>query len=140
MLEAAAIVLVGLLAGTEFIVRWGVQPAIRALDDRAHVAARVKLVHRLRVVVPALMVPAVVTSVAEALVDGGGWRWGAVGALVAFLLLAFLGTVPINMKVSNWRPEEPPHDWRATIIRWERIDVFRSSAAIAALICLALGR
>jgi hypothetical protein len=43
--------------------------------------------------------------------------------------------VPINIQVSDWQVDNPPTDWKATVRRWERIDVFRSSAAIVAFAC-----
>ncbi|GAA4244954.1 DUF1772 domain-containing protein [Dactylosporangium darangshiense] len=138
LLQAIAVILTGLLAGEEFIVRYGVQPALRTLDDRAHIQARVALVRSLRIVVPALMLPAVVASVAAVIAAASALRWAGLVALVAFLLFSFLGTVPINMKVIDWRADAPPEGWRATVRRWERLDVFRSSAAIVAFACFTL--
>ena len=66
---------------------------------------------------------------------GIGFRWAGVIALVAFVLFSFLGTVPINIQVNDWRVDSPPSDWQATVRRWQRIDVFRSSAAILAFVC-----
>jgi hypothetical protein len=136
--EVLSVVLAGLLAGEELIVRWGVQPALRSLGDHAHVEARVALVRSLRIAVPILMLPTVVAAVAVLVVDPSTVRWAGAILLLAFLLFSFLGTVPINMKVIDWRPEAPPADWRATVRRWERIDVFRSSAAVLAFICFAI--
>ncbi|EWM18929.1 DUF1772 domain-containing protein [Kutzneria sp. 744] len=139
-LQAVGLFLAGTLAGEEFIVRYGVQPALRRLDDRAHVAARVALVRALRIVVPIIMLPTVLVAVAVVIVDAGGagagWRWAGTAALGAFLLFSFLGTVPLNMKVADWQPDNPPADWRTTVLRWQRIDVLRSSAAIIAFLCL----
>ena len=135
ILETISLLFAGILAGLEFIVRYGVQPALRTLPDEAHILARVALVRRLRVVVPAVMLPTVVLAIAVTIAGGGGFRWAGSAALVAFLLFSFLGTVPINIKVIEWRAEDPPADWPATVRRWERIDVFRSSAAIIAFAC-----
>ncbi|OII10886.1 hypothetical protein BIU97_08340 [Curtobacterium sp. MCBA15_009] len=138
VLLVVQLVLVGLLAGEEFIVRWGVQPAVAALPDDAHLRTRIALVRSLKVVVPALMVPAVLASVAVVVVAGGaaglGWRIAALGALVVFVLASFLGTVPINIGVNDWDPTDPPADWRRTVARWERIDVLRSTAAGVAFV------
>ncbi|MEF2977603.1 DUF1772 domain-containing protein [Subtercola sp. YIM 133946] len=142
IIQVVGLVLVGLLAGEELIVRWGVQPALASLDDRSHVAARVALVKRLKVVVPVLMVPAVLVSIAVLIVTGGapglGWRVAGMIALVAFVLISFLGTVPINITVNDWNIDNPPADWKAVVQRWQTIDVFRSSAAIVAFICFAV--
>lgn len=131
-------VLVGLLAGEEFIVRWGVQPALTRLPEEAHVRARIALVRSLRIVVPALMLPTVVVSAAVVVLDRSGdvtvIRVAASAALVVFVLASFLGTVPINIGVADWDPEHPPADWRRTVQRWERIDVLRSSAAVFAFV------
>ncbi|ROP66480.1 anthrone oxygenase family protein [Curtobacterium sp. ZW137] len=83
----------------------------------------------LKVVVPILIVPTVLASVAVLAVtgaDGGfGWRIAAMGMLVVFLLASFLGTVPINIRVNDWDPTHPPADWKRVVVRWERIDVLR---------------
>lgn len=143
VLLVVQLVLVGLLAGEEFIVRWGVQPAMAALPDDAHVRARIAMVRSLRVVVPALMVPAVLASVAVLVLggtdDGAGWRIAATAALVVFVLASFLGTVPINIGVADWDPADPPADWQRTVSRWERIDVLRSSAALVAFVLSVIG-
>lgn len=135
------LVLVGLLAGEEFIVRWGIQPAIRTLPDDAHLRTRIALVKSLKVVVPILMVPALLASVAVLVIagadDGLGWRIAAMVALVVFVLASFLGTVPINIGVNDWDPTDPPADWKRVVMRWERIDVLRSSAAGVAFVLFA---
>lgn len=138
VLLTVQLVLLGLLAGEEFIVRWGVQPALQALPDESHVRARIALVKSLKVVVPILMLPTVVASVA-ALVPaeqgaGQDWRIAGLVALTVFVLASFLGTVPINVGVNDWNPDAPPADWKAVVARWERIDVLRSSAAGTAFV------
>ena len=73
MAAAVCVIFLGLLAGEELIVRWGVQPALAALDDRAHLQARIALVQRLKVAVPFLIVPAVLATVAHLALDRVGW-------------------------------------------------------------------
>ena len=51
---------------------YGVQPALGRLEDRAHLLARIGLVHRMRFVVPALIVPTVVAAVVTVVLDGNG--------------------------------------------------------------------
>jgi uncharacterized membrane protein len=139
VLQAIGLILAGVLAGEEFIVRYGIQPALGRLDQRAHVAARVELVRTLRIVVPSLMLPTAVVAIAVVVTGGGqngvGWRWAGLAALVAFMLFSFLGTVPINMKVVDWQPDQPPSDWRAVVRRWQRLDTLRSTAAVVAFAC-----
>jgi hypothetical protein len=128
------LILLGLLAGEEVIMRWGVQPALASLDDRAHLKVRIALVKRLKVVVPILIVPAVLATAASLAISSGhpgaATRWAGLSSLVAFVLLSALGTVPINMKINGWDADQPPADWRQLVYRWTVIDVFRSSAAV----------
>jgi hypothetical protein len=49
VIQSIGLLLAGLLAGEEFAVCHGVQPALTALDDNAHMKARQALVRRLRV-------------------------------------------------------------------------------------------
>lgn len=134
--------LVGLLAGEEFIVRYGVQPALRRLPDPAHVAARIALVKRLKVVVSSLMLAALIASVALTVTAGGttgvAWRIAGSAAFLVFLCFSLFGTVPINITVNDWDPEHPPHDWARVAHRWETIDTYRSAAAIASFILFAI--
>ncbi|MCU1679422.1 MAG: hypothetical protein JWQ81_161 [Amycolatopsis sp.] len=136
VLQCIGLFLAGILAGEELIVRYGLEPALSKLEDRPHLQARQAVVRSLRVVVPIIMVPTVLAGIAVLVFSGTGTGFGlrlaTVVALVAFVLLSFLGTVPINIQVNDWNVDSPPADWKAVIRRWERIDVFRSSAAVLA--------
>lgn len=137
IIQYLGLFLLGVLAGEELIVRYGLHPALSGLDDRAHLLVRQALVRRLRVVVPIVMLPAAALAVAALVVvtgPGQALRWATTIAMVAFLLLSFLGTVPINIKVNDWQVDAPPADWKAVIRRWARIDVLRSTAATAAFL------
>ena len=143
IVDTVAVLFAGVLAGEEFIVRYGVQPALTSLDDLPHLRARQALVRRLRVVVPALMVPTVLLAIAALIVGGTGsgfgFRVAGLAALVAFVLFSFLGTVPINIAVNDWDAEHPPADWKRVVARWQLIDVFRSSAALLGFALLLVG-
>lgn len=137
VVESLAVFLTGLLAGEEFIVRYGVHPSLSALDDRSHLAARIMLVRKLKVVVPAIMIPAALAGILALIAGGTGPgcipRALGVVSLVAVLVFSFAGTVPINIKVNDtWTVDEPPADWKRLVKRWVFIDTFRSSAAILA--------
>jgi hypothetical protein len=142
VLQTLSLFLAGILAGEEFVVRYGVHPALARLDDRAHIETRQALIRRLRILVPSIMIPTVLVGIA-ALVFGGtsaGFAFRAIGvaALVIFVLASFLGTVPINIDAGTWDAASPPTDWRAKVGRWGRIDVLRSTAAILAFACFAV--
>ncbi len=137
IIESLGVFLAGILAGEEFIVRYGVQPALNALEDRAHLLSRMALVRKLMIVVPSIMAPTVIVALIVVFTGGTGagfiFRMLGVAALVAFLLFSFLGTVPINIRVNDtWDVDNPPADWKQLVKRWVVIDTFRSTAAILA--------
>gem|GEM_PF-462709 len=138
LLQALGLTLAGILAGLEFVVRYGVQPALTTIEDRSSILARIALVNRLKVVVPLIMLPSFLVGVSVLIFSGDGpgyaFRWVGVAASIALLLFSFLGTVPINMQISDWTADAPPEGWQALVKRWEFIDVFRSSSAIIAFI------
>ena len=142
-LEFLALFLAGLLAGEEFVVRFGVRDAIATLDDVAHLQVRQALIVRLRVLVPALFVPAllagIVATVADGTAPGLGWRCAGVAALVAWLAVTAAGTVPINSAVFDWDPVAPPAGWRVLVDRWERLNTLRCWLALGAFAALLTG-
>ena len=136
VIEFAALFLAGLLAGEEFVVRYGVRGPLAALDDLAHIEFRQGLIRTLRVLVPAIFGPALAAGVAAAIAAGAGpgvaLRWAGVLALLGWALVTLFGTVPINSGALDWRPAAPPADWKALIARWERLDTVRTWAAVLA--------
>lgn len=136
LLTALGLFLAGILAGMELVVRYGIHPALMRLGDRAHLQARHEVVRIVRVMVPAVLLPSVLVGVAVAILSapgaGSAWRWAAVGAYVAYLLVVFLGTVPINDRFYTWDSANPPAGWQDVIRRWALIDIVRSSLAVLA--------
>jgi len=123
-----------------------VRPALAALDEKPQTQLRQELIGRLRVLVPILFGAAALSGVAAAVLAGVGpgsrWRWVGLLLLGVWMLVTFLGTVPINQAVIGWDPEALPSDWRAAVARWERLDVARCWAAVGsfALLVTAAGR
>lgn len=136
VLEVVCLFFCGILAGEEIVVRYGVHGSLAVLDERSQVLARQGLIGRLKVLVPMIIVPATLSSIAVVVLsgtgDGYGFRWAGMVAVVAFLVFTFGGTVPINQRIADWRLDALPGDWQVVVRRWERIDVFRSSAAVLA--------
>ena len=142
VLLATGAVLSGLLAGSELVVRLGVQPALAGLSPAEQIRGRQVLIRRLRWFTPLLMLPGAALAIAGAVVAtaqgaaGALWAWVSVGGYAAFLLLAFLGTVPINIAIDGWDADAPPADAARVQKRWARIDVFRMSAALLAFLAV----
>ena len=144
VLESINLFCTGLLAGIEFLVCFGIRAPLRVLDEQPQIRIRQALIRRLRVLVPAVFVPTALSGVAVAVLDGTAtgfvFRWAGVLAVLAWSLATFMGTVPINEAVLTWPPEAPPENWKAIIERWERLDLVRTGAALAAFAPLPDGR
>lgn len=135
MLTAVNLLFAGLLAGAEVVVRLGVRNPLRVLDQVPQIRLRQALIRTLRVLVPALALPTLATGVAVTLLDGTVLRWAATAAILAWAVVTFAGTVPVNSAVIEWDAEQPPETWRASIRRWERLDTARAVAAVLAFAC-----
>jgi uncharacterized membrane protein len=136
VLEFVNLFCVGILAGTEFVVRLGVRSPITVLAVQPQIQLRQALIRRLRVVVPAVFGATVLSTVAATIAAGAGAvRLVGIAAVLAWTLVTFIGTVPINKATLAWRPDAPPSDWRVLVRRWERLDTARAVAAVTAFAC-----
>ncbi len=133
----------GILAGEEFIVRYGVRGPIAALDDRAHIQIRQGLIRTMRVLVPSIYVLALASASAVTVLDGTGshsgfvFRVSGVASLLVWIAVTLGGTVPINAAALDWDADHPPVSWRAQVERWERLNTVRTWTATVAFALLA---
>jgi uncharacterized membrane protein len=135
----ASVFCAGLLAGEEFVIRFGVRGPLASLDDRSHILLRQALIRTLRILVPALYLLTLVTTVAVTALDGGDYlpiRGAGVFALLVWIGVTLGGTVPINAAALEWDASSPPADWRAQVDRWERLNTVRTAAAVIAFALL----
>lgn len=140
--QIICLIVLGVISGEELTVRYGVQPAISRLEDTSHILTRQALIRQLRVLVPCIMLPGFVLTLLVLAFSGSGvgygFRWATAAAMTVYLLSSFFGTVPINIKVHEWKATSPPANWKAVFKRWETIDTIRSTAATLAFISLAV--
>ena len=127
---------IGLLAGEEFTVRYGVRGPLASLDVRSHIQFRQALIFRLRILVPIIFGLSVISSIAVILINGFdsgfGVRCAGLLVLISFILVTLFGTVPINEAALTWNPAAPPGNWRAMVSKWEQLDNVRCWAALIA--------
>jgi hypothetical protein len=127
---------VGILAGAEIVVCYGVRTPMSNLEEQPQIQLRQGLIRRLRVLVPAILVltvtSAIVVIVLEGTKPGFVFRCAGLLTMIIWMLVTFLGTVPINKTALTWRPDAPPDHWRTLVNRWERLDVARSWLAVTA--------
>jgi hypothetical protein len=134
-LDLASVFFAGMLAGMEFALHYGLSAPAALLDDHAQLRLRQALVRRLRVLVPAFFGPTAALGIAAAVLAGaapGMWlRYGGVLALLIWIVIRVIGTVPINSATLTWRTEAPPKDWKARVARAERFHNVGVWAAVA---------
>ncbi|HMA36598.1 MAG TPA: anthrone oxygenase family protein [Chloroflexia bacterium] len=127
---------VGILAGEEFVIRYGVRAPVARLDARPQIELRQALIRSLRILVPAVFAATILSGAAVTIVagvdHGFGFRCAGLLALLTFIGITLAGTVPINAAALDWEAAAPPPNWRALITRWERLDTARSWAAMMA--------
>jgi hypothetical protein len=85
----------GLLAGVEFVIRYGVRAPLTTLDPQSEIQLRQTLIRRLRVVVPAIFGLAFLSGIGvtfrEGRGTGFGFRCAGLLALVAFISITLGG-------------------------------------------------
>jgi hypothetical protein len=93
----------------------------------------------LRVLVPAFFVPTGVSGIAITVLESsavGFWfRCAGIFALILWIIIRVIGTVPINSDTLTWQPAAPPENWKALINHAERL---HSVGVWAAIIAFAL--
>jgi hypothetical protein len=143
LIEFVSLFFAGMLAGEEFIVRYGLSGPLAALDDRPHIRLRQLLIRKLRVIVPILFFAAFLPGIAAMVINGPGpgfgFRCAGVLALFIWILITLIGTAPINKGALTWPPAAPPANWKAKIDLWKRLDTFRAWLAILAFGCFLVG-
>lgn len=91
VIESVNLFLAGILAGEEFVVRYGVRAPLAATDDTSHIQFRQALIRTLRVLVPAIFLPAFLSGIAVAITHATGtgfvFRWAGVLALLIWILV-----------------------------------------------------
>ena len=126
----------GLLAGEEFVIRYGVRGPLASLEQQTHIQLRQSLIRTLRILVPIIFGLAILSGIAAIILNGFdngfGLRCAGLLALVTFITVTLTGTVPINEAALAWNPSAPPENWRALINRWEQLDTVRTWLAIVA--------
>ncbi len=130
----------GILAGVEIVIHYGLRAPSQVLDERSQLLLRQALVLRLRVLVPAFFVPTAISGIALTVIAGGApglwWRGVALLAVVMWISIRIVGTVPINSATLTWQADAPPPDWRALVDHAERFHIVGVWAVIVAFASL----
>jgi Domain of unknown function (DUF1772) len=137
-----AILLAGLLAGSE-LTSWGmVHPTLWKLDHPAQVRAEKLTYRRFAAVDPFLMTATVIACfVAAGELDGESATL-ALGAGICFatmLGITLIGNMPINLRIFRWdEAAGDPGEWRRLRRRWDRLHSVRIVLDTAGFVLMAL--
>jgi uncharacterized membrane protein len=136
ILEFMNVLCAGVLAGEEFVIRYGVRGPVASLDEKPHLQLRQALIRALRILVPAVFALTILSGIAVTVLGGSALilelRCAGQLALLVFISITLVVTVPINQAILTWDVAAPPKDWQTLVERWERLDTIRTWAAISA--------
>ena len=134
ILDFVSVFFSGMLAGIEFVIHYGLGTPAETLDDQSRLRLRQALVLRLRVLVPAFFVPAAILGITLTFLNSGapgfGFRCAGVAALLTWIGIRVIGTVPINSATLTWNPVAPPKNWQEQVNHAERFNIVGVWAAI----------
>jgi len=141
-LQVAAVVVAGMLTGSEFAVAVFFHPRISRLEDAVHIRTAQTLAKVLGMVMSfwyplTFLLALAVTFVAHTALSTPWWLALASTVLLALIsIYSLLIPVPINNQVARWRPDSVPPNWRDLRRRWDMLHAIRVAFLIIALILL----
>jgi hypothetical protein len=141
-LQIAAIVVLGLMCGSELNVAAFGHPLLNRQPLEVHIPVRAALGRLLGRVMPFWMAGSTLLNLLLLLpfenLSGMAWRLAAISSAiqVAAVVFSLVGPVPINNRVAKWTPSTLPGDWKAQESRWDTYHWFRTVGLVAALATL----
>ena len=145
VLGVVAIIVAGLMVGTELAIAAFVHPTLEKLPDEVHLPAASALARVLGKFMPVWYPLVFVLTLAEAILD---WRqsgqlpvWLATAAILWMLASVYSLTslVPINNRIKSWENSAPPANWKTYRHRWDLLHRWRVVLLTVALAFLILG-
>ena len=126
----------GILAGIEIVIHYGLRTPSETLDEQSQIKLRQALVLKLRILVPAFFIPTALTAIAVTVLDSGAvgfwFRCAGIVAILMWILIRIVGTVPINSATLTWQAAAPPKNWKALVDHAERFHIVGVWAAVTA--------
>lgn len=145
ILNVVAVIVAGLMVGSELAVAVFVHPTLNRLPDAAHLPAASALARVLGRFMPFWYNLVLLLTLAELVVQ---WRHsGAVPVLIATafilwilaVLYSITALVPINNRITSWETKTPPADWKTFRRRWDLLHRGRVLLLILAFAFLTVG-
>jgi hypothetical protein len=139
LLDFVNLFFAGMLAGIEFVIHYGVREPAEQLPDHVQLQLRKALVLKLRVLVPAFFAPTAILGITLTALSSStpGFTYRCVGmvALLIWIAIRIVGTVPINSATVDWQLDAPPQNWKAQVTHAERFHIVGVWAIVLAFAC-----
>ena len=144
VIQVLAIVVLGLMCGSEFNVAAFGHPTFNRQKPEVHIPIRASFAALFGRVMPFWMTGSTLLNLLLLLpFEHLGVLAGRLAALafaiqVCAVLLSLVGPVPINNRIKLWTPANLPTDWKAQEHRWDLYHGFRTFGLIIAFVLLVL--
>ena len=144
-LNVVAIIVAGLMVGSELAIAAFVHPTLDRLPDNVHLPVASALARVLGRFMPFWYILVFLLTLAEVLFQ---WHqssrlpiWIATSAILWALAIVYTITalVPINNRIASWEKVAPPADWKTFRCRWDMLHRWRVALLTIAFAFLIVG-
>ncbi len=143
-LELIAVLVLGLMCGSELNVAAFGHPVLRRQPLETHILVRSSMAVLFGRVMPFWMTGSALLNLLLLLpfahLSKGAWHLAAIAfALQVFaVVFSLVGPVPINNRVAKWTPKSLPADWKSQADRWDLYHWIRTCGLVVAFALLVL--
>ena len=143
-LELLALLVLGLMCGSEFNVAAFGHPTLSRQPLDAHILVRSSFASLFGRVMPFWMSGSTLLNLLLLLpvahLNGNAWRLAAIACAIQISAVVFslMAPVPINSRIAKWTPDSLPGDWKAQEHRWDLYHWVRTLGLVAAFVILAV--
>ena len=143
-IQLLAVVVLGLMCGSELNVAAFAHPMLNRQPLEVHVPMRASLAALFGRVMPFWMVGSTLLNLLLLLpfehLNESAWRFAAIAFTIQVfaVVISLVGPVPINKRIAKWTLESLPEDWQAQERRWDQYHWLRTAGLIVAFAVLVL--
>jgi uncharacterized membrane protein len=144
-LELTALVVLGLMCGSELNIAAFGHPAIARQSLETHILMRSSFAILFGRVMPFWMAGSTLLNLLLLLpfahLGAANRRFAtmAFAIQVGAVVFSLIFPVPINNRIAKWTPQSLPRDWSALEHRWDLYHAFRTGWLVVAFVLLSLG-
>jgi uncharacterized membrane protein len=143
-LQLLAVVVLGLMCGSELNVAAFAHPMLNRQPLEVHVPMRASMAALFGRVMPFWMAGSTLLNLLLLLpfenLNESAWRFAAIAFTIQVfaVVISLVGPVPINNRIVKWTPQSLPEDWQAQEHRWDQYHWLRTCGLIVAFAVLVL--